>query len=75
MIIPSYTIIDAFIKMNYERDDVIGDLCKDAQADPNFPIGKYLEQLEYFRQLGMAYPQLQDAVLMFYNELQNFRMF
>ena len=71
----NYTIIDAFIKMNHERDDVIGDLCKDAQADINFPVGDYKGQLEYFRQLGMAYPQLQDAVLMFYNELQNFRMY
>jgi len=74
MIIPSYTIVDAFIKSNYHRDDIIGDLCKDAQADPNFPVGKYLEQLEYFRQIGMAYPQLQDAVIMFYNELENFRL-
>lgn len=72
MIIPSFTIVDAFIKTHKDRDDIIGDLCKDADADPNFPTGKYLEQLEYFRQLGVAYPQLQDAVMMFYNELQNF---
>ena len=71
--IPHYTIIDAFIHVNHERDDVIGDLCKDAKADIKFPVGNYFEQLEYFRQLGMAYPVLQDAVMMFYNELQNFR--
>lgn len=71
--IPHYTVIDAFINVNKERDDVIGDLCKDAMADINFPVGNYAGQLEYFRQLGMAYPVLQDAVMMFYNELQNFR--
>lgn len=74
MIIPSFTIVDAFIKTHKDRDDIIGDLCKDADADPNFPVGKYLEQLEYFRQLGVAYPPLQDAVMMFYNELQEFRV-
>lgn len=71
-LITSYTIVDAFIATNKHREDIIGDLCKDAEADPNFPVGKYPEQLEYFRQIGMAYPQLQDAVILFYNELQNF---
>lgn len=71
--IPAYTIVDAFISVNKDRDDIIGDLCKDAEADPKFPVGVYLEQLEYFRQIGLAYPQLQDAVILFYNELQNFK--
>lgn len=71
--IQNYTIVDAFINVNHTRDDVVGDLCKDAMADIKFPVGNYLGQLEYFRQLGMAYPVLQDAVVMFYNELQNFR--
>ena len=71
-LLPSVTIIDAFIAMNKDRDDIIGDLCKDALDDPKFPSGKYREQLEYFRQIGVAYPQLQQAILMFYNELENF---
>lgn len=71
-LLPSITIIDAFIAMNKDRDDIIGDLCKDALDDVGFPVGKYAEQLEYFRQIGVAYPQLQQAILMFYNELENF---
>jgi hypothetical protein len=70
--IPHYTIIDAFIKMNENRDDIIGDLCSDAKADIRFPVGDYPAQLEYFRQLGVAYPQLQDAIIMLYNELEKF---
>jgi hypothetical protein len=72
-LLPSVTIIDYFISVNKNRDDIIGDLCKDANDDVNFPVGKYLEQLEYFRQLGIAYPSLQGAVVMFYNELENFK--
>ena len=71
-LLSSVTIIDAFISMNHHRDDIIGDLCKDAMADQGFPSGKYVEQLEYFRQIGVAYPQLQDAIIMFYNELEKF---
>jgi hypothetical protein len=70
--IPHYTIIDAFISSNEHRDDIIGDLCKDAKEDIKFPVGDYPSQLEYFRQIGVAFPQLQDAVIMLYNELEKF---
>jgi hypothetical protein len=72
--IPHYTIIDAFISSNKDRDDIIGDLCKDAISDIKFPVGDYRGQLEYFRQIGVAYPQLQSAIMMLYNELENFRL-
>jgi hypothetical protein len=70
--IPHYTIIDAFISSNQHRDDIIGDLCNDAKDDIKFPVGDYPSQLEYFRQLGLGYPELQDAVIMFYHELEKF---
>jgi len=71
--IPHYTIIDAFINANKDRDDIIGDLCQDVLRDKKFPKGNYLEQLEYLRWIGVIYPEIQDAVMMFYNELENFK--
>ena len=71
--IPNYTIIDAFIATNKNRDDIVGDLCKDAMDDKNFPVGDYYAQVQYLKYIEILYPHIKDAVDEFFAELERFK--
>ncbi|GEM_PF-4416905 len=64
--------IKTFVSENKDRDDMVGDLCKDLYGDTDFKNKKNdTERRKYIEWIGEIHPHTKESVTLFFEEYKN----